>query len=254
MTIITRSQWGASYGQGAAVPRRPVRGVVVHHAYRPNLTHGLSEAVVRGHVQTVERHHVITNGWAGIGYNFMIDQDGRIWEGRGWGRAGAHAGDAAINRDSVGICFLIDGQTCDPTEQAWRACEALIREGVRLGELAPDYLVTGHRDHRSTTCPGERVYRQLDRLRGLKVVTPSLSIPAPPPLVLERIEVPRPEHVTEILRVRQFTPEMAAAGLSVAEVLLRGVQRAASGDRAAAVKSVADALADWLKSRHPPAA
>jgi peptidoglycan recognition protein len=171
MEQITRGEWGAQHGSGPEVPRRPVSRVVVHHSLSPDVLPGTAVDAVRRHIQAIERHHVRTNGWAAIGYNAIIDQDGRIWEGRGWGRAGAHAGNAAINQDSVGICFLIDGSRRDVSDAAWSAAREYIREGLRVGEIAPDYQVTGHRDHRSTTCPGDRVYAELDRLRNLTTGT-----------------------------------------------------------------------------------
>lgn len=44
------------------------------------------------------------NGWADIGYNFLIGEDGIAYEGRGWGIRGAHSPD--YNAKSIGICII----------------------------------------------------------------------------------------------------------------------------------------------------
>jgi hypothetical protein len=175
MKLIGRSEWGAVHGAGAPVPRRPVSRVVVHHSKEPDIPAGTPLEEVHRRVGAIERFHVQTNGWHGIGYNFMVDQDGRAIEGRGWGRAGAHAGNAAVNQDSVGLCFLIDGEVHEPSEAAWTAAAELIREGVERGEIVENFRVTGHRDHRSTTCPGDAIYDQLDRLRHLEFADPMVG-------------------------------------------------------------------------------
>jgi N-acetylmuramoyl-L-alanine amidase len=46
------------------------------------------------------------NGWADIGYNFVVGEDGNIYEGRGWNAKGAHA--PAYNGRSIGICIIGD--------------------------------------------------------------------------------------------------------------------------------------------------
>jgi hypothetical protein len=176
MKIIPRTDWGARYGAGAPVPRRPVRRVVVHHSAVPDVPEGASLTQVQHAIQGIERHHVETNKWSAIGYTFLIDQEGRVWEGRGYGQQGAHAGDAQVNQDSIGVCFLINGAVRPPTEHAWDAARDLIRDAIRRGQLAADYTLIGHRDvPRATTCPGPLVYAGLDRLRGLTLESDHLG-------------------------------------------------------------------------------
>lgn len=45
-----------------------------------------------------------TRKWSDIGYNFLVGEDGNVYEGRGWGKTGAHT--VGYNSKSVGICFI----------------------------------------------------------------------------------------------------------------------------------------------------
>jgi N-acetylmuramoyl-L-alanine amidase len=47
-----------------------------------------------------------TNGWLDIGYNFVVGEDGNVYEGRGWTRVGAHA--VNWNSRSIGIAVIGD--------------------------------------------------------------------------------------------------------------------------------------------------
>lgn len=43
-------------------------------------------------------------GWNDIGYNFVVGEDGNVYEGRGWGTHGAHS--TSYNSKSIGICII----------------------------------------------------------------------------------------------------------------------------------------------------
>jgi peptidoglycan recognition protein len=184
--IIPRSSWGSQHGSGSTRMNTPVPLVVIHHTLKPALAAGTSYRETAAAIAGIEHYHVATNGWSAIGYNFLFDQDGRIWEGRGWGRVGAHAGDAHVNRASLGLAFLIDGNVELPSEEAWRSATMLIRFGILADEIAEEYQVTGHRDHAQRECPGAKLYAELGRLANLRGHTEV-------PRVLEHIiEFPEP--------------------------------------------------------------
>lgn len=89
------------------------------------------------------------NGWSDIGYNFLVDRSGKIYEGRGWTVVGAHA--APYNSSHIGICFI--GRDGDATGAAKAAIRALYDEACRRAGRTLDK--TGHRDLNSTSCPGD---------------------------------------------------------------------------------------------------
>jgi N-acetylmuramoyl-L-alanine amidase len=45
-----------------------------------------------------------TKKWSDIGYNFLVGEDGNVYEGRGWGKKGAHS--IPFNSKSIGICII----------------------------------------------------------------------------------------------------------------------------------------------------
>jgi hypothetical protein len=121
--------------------------------------------------------HSLSKGWGDIGYNYIIDQQGNIYEGRFGGEmvVGAHAGRG--NHGSIGIAILGNYQDQDPSEAVLTALTSLIKEkaekynidtegtSVFRGENYPN--VMGHRDIMSTSCPGDRLYSMLPIIRKL---------------------------------------------------------------------------------------
>lgn len=162
--LYTRDDWGADLREFEPA-RKPAHNVVVHHtATRGEL--GATILYEARQVRAIEDHHVDVNGWRGIGYNFVVTLNGRIFVGRGWGRVGAHT--AGRNSTSVGIALLMHSGRQDVTPAALEAARWLIEEGVRQTWIAAMPRVTGHRDWAETECPGDRLYVVLDQLRGVR--------------------------------------------------------------------------------------
>jgi hypothetical protein len=181
--IITRTMWGADELLRRNHPRYApsIRLVIVHHTATSNAyTPDQATAIVRG----IDVYHVQTNGWDDIGYNFLIDRFGRVYEGRYGGMTrnviGAHA--LGFNRGSVGIAVIGNFMTAKPASAAVQSLEKLIAWRLDLAHVDPTstltYLsggserwragapvklraVSGHRDTGSTSCPGTYLYAQL---------------------------------------------------------------------------------------------
>lgn len=105
--IVHRSQWGADENLVRAPPRfaRYLRFAVIHHtAGKPAESPEESAAILRG----IQLFHVQANGWDDIGYNFLVDGFGQVFEGRAGGAdqnvIGAHARE--LNIGSVGLAVL----------------------------------------------------------------------------------------------------------------------------------------------------
>lgn len=54
----------------------------------------------------LKNDHMNRKGWNDIGYNFLVGEDGNVYEGRGWGKQGAHS--VPFNKKSIGICIIGD--------------------------------------------------------------------------------------------------------------------------------------------------
>ncbi len=154
--IVTRAQWGARAATTAQLPIRPAPFAVVHHTAGSACA---TEAACATQMRNIQNFHMNTNGWADIGYNFCVGNDGNAYEGRGWGRQGAHA--PPYNNQSVGICIFGTFTSALPSTAALNAARLLITCGVSLGHLRPAYWVIGHRQASATECPGTALFNDL---------------------------------------------------------------------------------------------
>jgi flagellar hook assembly protein FlgD len=181
--ILSRAQWGAdeTIVRAPAYYAQRLRFAVVHHTAGTNsYSAGESAAIVRG----IQRYHVLANGWNDIGYNFLVDKYGQVFEGRGGGTdrnvVGAHA--EGFNTGSTGVAVL---GTYSSARAPWAARSALVRLlawRLDIAHVDPESRLTwisggnpkypsgtavrlralsGHRDTGPTTCPGTGLYGQL---------------------------------------------------------------------------------------------
>lgn len=140
MDIISRAEWNARKPKNRDTTTWSRRTeFVVHH----------SEGPVTQSVRSIQDFHMDGNGWSDVGYNFLVDHKGRIYEGRGWLTVGAHAKDH--NTSGIGVCVIgRDGK--DITEAAKRSVRALYDEACR--KAGRTLARKGHGDVNSTSCPG----------------------------------------------------------------------------------------------------
>ena len=163
--IYSRADWGSVYPRGGNVINGPVAEVYVHHynsGITPPQTVGDSMARVLG----AQRYHAATQGWGDIGYSWLVDDLGNIFEGRGWWRTGAHT--YGFNSKGYGICWLGDSNVSKPTHAALGAIAETVRLGISAGALHAAPTIVAHRDRvPDTSCCGDVMYAQLDEIRGL---------------------------------------------------------------------------------------
>ena len=186
--IVPRSAWRADESIRRAGPffAPDVKLAVVHHTAGSN---GYSQAEAPAIVRGIEIYHVKGNGWNDIGYNFLVDRFGQVYEGRYGGIErnviGAHA--QGFNTGSVGVSVLgeysslaISAQARDSLERllAWRLDLAHVDPASTLTYISggnprypsgiPVFLraVSAHRDTGLTDCPGNRLYGILNAVGG----------------------------------------------------------------------------------------
>jgi hypothetical protein len=188
LRIITRAEWG---GDGckprAAAEYGQVQLAFVHHTVSANdYGPGDSPAIVLG----ICRYHRDSNKWNDLGYNFLVDKYGQVFEGRAGGIDQAIVGAQAqgYNSVSTGIACIGDHSSVTQTEAGLDALARLIGWKLSLhgapvqgqvtvtsaGGAANRYpkgaqvtlnRVSGHRDGCTTACPGNALYGQLEALR-----------------------------------------------------------------------------------------
>ncbi|KAH7972510.1 peptidoglycan-recognition protein SC1a [Rhipicephalus sanguineus] len=154
VTIVSRKDWGARRPRLQVAMRNPrAQYVFIHHTTGPQCKDKSScSRLIRSH----QNHHMNANRWPDIGYNFLVGGDGRIYEGRGFGREGAHT--RGYNQIGIAISFLEDFKRAIPSLRMRWAVKRLIACGVRQGKIDKRYTLRGHRDANCTSCPGNLLY------------------------------------------------------------------------------------------------
>ncbi len=155
VTPIPRSRWGAS--PAVAARMTPLRGawsrITVHHsAETATDPEGGSLDETAAALRKIQRHQMQNQGWGDIGYHFLIDASGRIYEGRTLEWQGAHAS-GNNNNQNIGICVLGDFSRRSPTPAAMKSLELLVRELRRTYRIS-NSRVYAHKQFRPTVCPG----------------------------------------------------------------------------------------------------
>lgn len=130
--------------------------IVVHHTGNPVDDDLSAEEIHASHK---------AQGWAGIGYHYVIRKDGAIEVGRPVWSVGAHA--YGRNRDTIGIHVCGNFEIAIPTEAQMNSLAELIGYLCRRYDLqASKDVVVAHRDLMSTACCGQNLYDQMDTVRG----------------------------------------------------------------------------------------
>jgi flagellar hook assembly protein FlgD len=184
--IVTRDEWGANESWRSGRPDyAAVKMAFVHHTASGNdYTAAEAPAVVRG----VYAYHTRSLEWSDVGYNFLIDRYGTIYEGRygGMTRGVTGAQVLGFNTGSTGISIIGSFSTTTPTSRSITALERLLEwkldvhhidpqgtgtltcgygQKFRTGQRVAFPAIAGHRDANYTDCPGNRLYAQLPDVR-----------------------------------------------------------------------------------------
>jgi hypothetical protein len=200
--VIDRAGWNANEAIRRAPPyyADSVHFAVVHHTAGSNsYTRAQSASIVRA----IELYHVQGNGWNDIGYNFLVDKYGQIFEGRYGGMTrpviGAHS--EGFNTGSVGVAVIGDYSSTSITPAARAALVSLLAWRLDLDHVDPSsslarvsagnpryragtavtlHAISAHRDVYPTSCPGASLYGQLSSIRSAVAQTglPKLYSPA----------------------------------------------------------------------------
>jgi hypothetical protein len=136
----------------------------VHHSALPGGDGSLGQSIEA--VKRIQRDHVVNRGYGDIGYHYLIDPAGRVFEGRSMDWQGAHSGTAASGRNNnpknVGICLLGDYEVTSPTAAALATLDRMVAE-LRGHYRLPASAVKPHSFWKDTLCPGRNMTPWLRR-------------------------------------------------------------------------------------------
>lgn len=202
-TIYSRAQWGAdeSIRNKSALRYGTINGGFVHHTVNAN---DYTEDQVPAILRSIYAYHVKSRGWSDIGYNFLVDRFGRIWEGRYGGIDKPVVGAHTLNYNDYSFAMSAIGnyETAQPTDAMLRAYGQLFAWKLSLHGVDPASMsqqigrktfaaINGHRDAGSTACPGKYLYAQIPLIRQYA----SAAAPTPPPPVVPiAVSEPNPQN------------------------------------------------------------
>ena len=177
--IYSRAQWGANerLREQSAPAYGTVKTGFIHHTVNANTyTSAQVPALLRG----IYAYHTQSRGWRDIGYNYLVDRFGRIWEGRYGGVGspvvGAHT--SGYNEVSFAMSAIGNYDIAAPPQAVLNAYARLFAWKLSLYNIpanAPRVYVknrwlqaiNGHRDVGQTACPGRYLYAKLPYVRTL---------------------------------------------------------------------------------------
>jgi hypothetical protein len=181
--VVSRTAWGCPDGQGSRwTPQyTQVSHFIVHHTATSNTISDWP-----AHVRSIWQYHAITLNWGDIGYNFLIDPNGVIYEGRAGGNGVIGAHFSCMNSRTMGVALLGTFSTQSPTQNARNALERLMAWKAQQMGINPTgssfhipsqlnlMNISGHRDGNSSTqgcpagtvCPGSVLYGMLPSIRS----------------------------------------------------------------------------------------
>lgn len=175
---MTRAAWGARPFEGTPVPQPRYDDLVLHHAAGFG-AETLEEGIAR--VRQIQRLHQEERAWSDIGYHFVVDRGGRLYQGRPYAQplplsrqpdlvVGAHVG--GHNTGRIGVCILgcyhpeATDRPCGdvPTDRSLEAVVRLLAFLCRAYAIPTDHI-RGHRAFNETVCPGSRLEERLPEIR-----------------------------------------------------------------------------------------
>ncbi|MEK7523734.1 MAG: SpoIID/LytB domain-containing protein [Patescibacteria group bacterium] len=172
--VVTHDSSGREYTWPLQYTK-DIKFIVVHHtASVANLENPKTA------IQNIQYYHAVKRGWGDIGYNYLIDTDGKIYEGRkgGEGVISGHA--KPINKASIGITVLGDYENNEVPAKILASLAGLIREKAKLHSIDLDGKtlykdtvynnIQGHYENTATSCPGQYMVKKLKALKWLSNV------------------------------------------------------------------------------------
>ncbi len=150
---------------------KKVKKIIIHHTATSKIDDPETS------LRAIYYYHAVSRGWGDIGYNYIVDQNGKVYEGR-YGGDGVVAGHAyGYNTGSIGIALLGNFQTTEIPGPMMKSLTGLIYEKAELNNIDPDASglfrgnvlpnIMGHRDVGKTACPGEYTYDYIPEIKKI---------------------------------------------------------------------------------------
>ena len=162
--IVPRSQW-ARLGvarQDDIYGMNGIRRITVHHDGMPP-TSLASMRQVASRIEQIRQSHVVGRGWADLGYHYVIDPAGRVWEGRSIRYQGAHVHNQ--NENNLGILVMGNFDIQSPTSAALASLDRFLFSQMQQYRISLTNLRT-HKERAPTACPGRNLQAYMIQTRS----------------------------------------------------------------------------------------
>lgn len=154
--VIPRSYWtNALPVRSRADDMQGIQAITIHHDSLPSTTLRRQDECAQ-RLEAIRRRHVSEERWADIGYHFIIDPSGRVWEGRPLWLQGAHVKDH--NPHNMGIMVMGNFDEHRPTSEALDALERFTAAQMHRYRVPLGRIYT-HQELMPTACPGRNLQR-----------------------------------------------------------------------------------------------
>ncbi len=162
LNVIPRSSWAkASPMMPRINPMRGVNRITVHHEGWTAVWFS-DYASTAARIESDRRTHVADRGWGDIGYHYIIDRAGRVWEGRNIAYQGAHV--KGNNENNLGVMLLGNFDYQEPTSPQQEALRQTLSALMRQHRIPVSRVYT-HQEIQPTRCPGKLLQPRLVSMR-----------------------------------------------------------------------------------------
>jgi hypothetical protein len=253
-TIVSRAGWGADESMRTCDPdmsNQMVSAAVHHTASTNDYAASQVPGILRGFYAYHTRPEAAGGrGWCDIGYNFLVDKFGTIYEGRAGGidttTVGVHTG--GFNSRTIGIAAIGDYSTVAPSAAlleslsqliAWKFTvhRILANTNVQMvsgggaskypaGTVVTFPTIYAHRDAQLTSCPGQTLYDRLGDIRNRVAVLANATVQASPISGLETFR-----GTPSGIQVAGWTYDPNSSASTQVQVLVNGVPTRIAADR-----------------------
>jgi hypothetical protein len=162
--VMPRSAWTtATVDPSRARPMKGVGRITIHHSGSNRIRTATGFATNAALIERIRAYHVEARGWADLGYHYLIDPGGRIWEGRPAIWQGAHVKD--FNPHNLGVVLLGNFDLQQPSMQQLLVLPQFVQALRRRYRVSPDQIRSHQEWTPTTACPGKNLQPRFEQMR-----------------------------------------------------------------------------------------
>ena len=163
--VTARSAWAGGNPVPSLMDRMtPINRITLHHDGMTTFT-TTSAAAAQTRIEAIRRAHR-GRGWGDIGYHYVVDRAGRVWEGRSVAHQGAHVKER--NPHNLGILVLGNFEQQTPSDAQLRGLNSALR-ALAAQHRVPAARIHTHRELNPTACPGRHLQPRVVAIRNAMV-------------------------------------------------------------------------------------